>query len=584
MTTLAFSFNKTMSESKQPTLPASPSNAPTEGGGQARHKPLGERLIERGLINRMQLDVALKEQRRTSERLGRILVGLGFVSESDIASLIFEDSGTHLVSLRKTIPDPSLFVGLDETFLRKHLFVPVSKGDGYITVAMANPDDVYAADQIRKHFAIPLHVLGATREEILDSIRECLGTGGEKLKRTLDANPEDENAAIRIVDGVLNHALDQRATDIHFEPEEKLLRIRYRVDGVLLPGDNVSSKISPAVLTRVKLLAGLDISEHRLPQDGRFRFQTPSGPVDLRVSVIPTVHGENIVVRVLDHSGTAPRLETLGLSSEHIEILKGMANRPYGILFVTGPTGSGKSTTLFALLATIDAMERKICTVEDPVEYRMPLIRQCQVNADIGFNFAAALRSILRQDPDVILVGETRDTETAQIAVRSALTGHLVMSTLHTNSAVGAIPRLIDMGIDRFLVNSTLIGVLAQRLVRMLCPKCKEGYSPSPEERRWLGPDVPAGEITLYRPRGCAVCKSKGFRGRTGLFELFITDDETAQLVSRGASEREILAVAKAHGMRGMAEDGKLKVLQGVTSISEVLRVISETEDAVARG
>lgn len=558
--------------------------APAEAGAAKRHKPIGERLIEQGLINRLQLDVALKEQRRTGEKLGRILVGLGFVTESDIASLVFADSGTSMISLRKNLPDPKLFTGLDEGQLRKHLFVPVVKGDGYLTVAMANPDDVYVTDQIRKIFGMPLHVLGATREEILDTIRDMMGTGGEKLRSALDASPEDDNAAIRIVDGILNHALDQRATDIHFEPEEKLLRIRYRVDGVLLPGENVSANVSPAVLTRLKLLAGLDISEHRLPQDGRFRIQTPSGPVDLRVSALPTIHGENLVVRILDHSGTAPRLDVLGLSEEHKEILKGIASRPYGMLFVTGPTGSGKSTTLFALLATIDAMERKICTVEDPVEYRMPLIRQCQVNPDIGFDFASALRSILRQDPDVILVGETRDTETAQIAVRAALTGHLVMSTLHTNSAVGAIPRLVDMGIDKFLINSTLIGVLGQRLVRVLCPKCKASYAATPEERRWLGPEAPAGEILLYRAKGCPVCKNKGFRGRTGIFELFVTDEETTQLVSRGAPEKEILAVARAHGMRTMADDGRKLALQGFTSISEVLRVTSEVEEAVARG
>ncbi len=556
-----------------------------EGGNPSQlHKPLGERLIERGLINRVQLDVALKEQRRTGEKIGRILIGLGFVSEADIAALLFEESGTTMVSLKKTPPDPSLFAGLDEDFLRAHLFVPVARRDGYLAVAMANPDDVYAADQIRKQFGMPIQVLGATREEILDAMRDGFGGGGEKLKTTLDAGSEDENAAIHIVEGIINFALDQRATDIHFEPEEKLLRVRYRVDGILVQGENVSARVGPAVLTRIKILAGLDISEHRLPQDGRLRFATPSGPVDMRVSVLPTVFGENIVMRILDHSGTVPRLDLLGLPDQVSEILKGIVNRPYGMLYVTGPTGSGKSTTLFALLATVDAMERKICTVEDPVEYRLPLIRQCQVNAEIGFDFAGALRSILRQDPDVILLGETRDTETAQIAVRAALTGHLVLSTLHTNSAVGAIPRLIDMGIDRFLINSSLIGVLAQRLVRLLCPKCKERYSASAEERKWFGSFAPAGEFFLHRPKGCAVCKNKGYRGRTAIVELFMIDGEICQLISEGAPEKTLLTSARQRNPLSMMDDGRMKVLQGMTTISEVLRVATEVEEATGRG
>lgn len=555
-----------------------------EGNPSHIHKPLGERLIERGLINRVQLDVALKEQRRTGEKIGRILIGLGFVSEADIAALLFEESGTTMVSLKKTPPDPSLFTGLDEDFLRAHLFVPVARRDGYLTVAMANPDDVYAADQIRKQFGMPIQVLGATREEIVEAMREGFGGGGEKLKTALDAGSEDENAAIHIVEGIMHFALDQRATDIHFEPEEKLLRVRYRVDGILVQGENVSSRVGPAVLTRVKILAGLDISEHRLPQDGRFRFQTSSGPVDMRVSALPTVYGENIVIRILDHSGSVPRLDLLGLPDGMTEILKGIVNRPYGMLYVTGPTGSGKSTTLFGLLATVDAMERKICTVEDPVEYRLPLIRQCQVNSEIGFDFAGALRSILRQDPDVILLGETRDTETAQIAVRAALTGHLVLSTLHTNSAVGAIPRLIDMGIDRFLINSSLIGVLAQRLVRLLCPKCKERYPATPEERKWLGSFAPAGELFLYRPKGCTVCKNKGYRGRTAIFELFMIDEEICRLISEGAPEKTLLESARKRNPLSMMDDGRMKVLQGMSTISEVLRVATEAEEATGRG
>ncbi|HET6203630.1 MAG TPA: GspE/PulE family protein [Planctomycetota bacterium] len=540
---------------------------------------LGDRLIARSLLTHAQLEVALKEQKRTGEPLGRILVGLGFIAEEVLGAVLFDAEGSPFVSLREERPDPALLEACGEALLRRHPFVPIRREGNGLLVAMADPTDVLAVDGITRALGLPVRTVGAPREEIQAAVRAYLAGKGDRLDATIDGRGEDADAAVHFVEGLLSHAHEVGATDIHLEPEERLLRVRFRVDGLLVPAENVPADLALAVLSRVKLLAGADISEHRLPQDGRIRFEGRAGRVDLRVSVLPTIHGENIVLRLLDAAGTVPRLDRLGLPPRIAEACRAAAARPNGLFLASGPTGSGKTTTLFALLATLDAMQRKICTTEDPVEYRLPLVRQCQVRPEIGLTFAAALRALLRQDPDVLLVGEMRDLETAQIAVRAALTGHLVLSTLHTTSAVGSLPRLLDMGIEPFLLNSTILGVLAQRLVRLLCRACAVEEEPTPGEREWLGAGLPPGARLLH-PRGCPACRGGGFRGRIGIYELFTPSAASAEIAARRGSARDLAREARARGMSTLLDDGRAKVLSGSTTMGEVLRVTVDAGEA----
>ena len=543
--------------------------------GPPRKLPLGKRLRQRGLITETQLEVALKEQQRTEEPLGAILQTLGFIREEDLARLLFEDIGVEFVSLRERLPLVALLDRFDVELMRELMFVPLAEHNAVLDVAMANPSDIYAADRIQHETRMTIVVFGATRGEIIDVIAR---ENHRRNKDILQHEDQSDEAAVEAVESMMRRAVELGATDLHIEPEEKLVRVRYRLDGVLTPGENLPCHLTRPVVTRLKLLASLDITESRLPQDGRIRWGGPYGDVDLRVSILPCVQGETVVIRLLDHSGTVPELHQLGVPAELAATLKKAAQSPHGLLYVTGPTGSGKTTTLYSLLATIDPMSRKICTVEDPVEYRLPLIRQCQVQPDIGLDFAAALRSLLRQDPDVILIGETRDQETASIAVRSALTGHFVLSTLHTTSALGAVSRLRDMGVAPFLVSASLSGVIGQRLVRRLCPECREPRPLQREEVKFYADlEIPAPESTWHpSSTNCEACGGRGFRRRVGIYEYLSISDGIRSAIAEGAQASDIAAAAAADGFRPMLSHALELAQEGITSLAEVLRVVPE--------
>ncbi|MFH1999103.1 MAG: ATPase, T2SS/T4P/T4SS family [Planctomycetota bacterium] len=546
---------------------------------------MGDQLVQAGLITQDQLKLALDEQKRVNEHLGRILVNLGFISEITLAKTLADLFGIPFISLKNTKFDRELLRTFPSDLARKHLLIPIMREeDGNVRVAMANPSNVLSVDAVQEFLGVRINIAAALESEISDAISSMMEREKNDAPPGLEETEHPEGIAaktllhdmssnVEIVDRIIEYALRNHATDIHFEPEKKLLRIRYRIDGTLHPGETFPLDMLSLVLTRVKILSGLDITERRLPQDGRISMDYNQRTIDFRVSTMPTAHGENIVIRILDRGSISLDLKDLGLSSALRQQLIDMANQPYGMILVSGPTGSGKTTTMYALLLCLDSMAKKIVTIEDPIEYELPLIRQSQVDPGIHYTFADGLRTILRQDPDVILVGEIRDHETAEVAMRASLTGHIVLASIHTNTAIGAIPRLLDIGIDPFLINSSLSGVLAQRLVRKTCKECREPYRPTQSEADWLGIDSGTAGTTLYKAKGCALCRSTGYSKRTALFELFKMDDDFASLVTQSADEKGMEAMARQKGMAFMKEDGKQKVLEGITTTQEVLRV-----------
>lgn len=535
----------------------------------AKRRPIGERLLASGDLTRAQLQMALAEHERTREPIGKILISLGLVTQERLDTLVFEDAHVERVQIRGRRIDRALVEGKYLEKLRELCAVPIEKIGNKWTIAVADPSDILVADALSTIFPGARHIVGAARSEILEILRD-LAVG----PRAQAAPTDITNDAVVSLNNIFQEALARRATDVHIEPEEKLARVRYRVDGVLVSGPTFTNDSANAIVSRLKIVSGLDISIKRMPQDGRYRFQGPTGPVDGRVSTIPTVHGENAVVRLLDGSQGIPRLSTLELAPNIEKALREAAGRPHGILYIVGATGSGKTTTLYSLLASIDAMQRKVCTVEDPVEYQLPLARQTQVQPEIGFDFATALRALLRQDPDVILVGETRDQETADIALRAALTGHLVMSTLHANRASGAAARLIQMGVDPFLLASTLSAVYAQTLMRRLCEHCKTSAAPGSaavDFFQFYDIEVPA---QIYKSTGCEHCNLTGFRGRCAVGELFIPDQKSVEAIQRKASALELHQIAVERGLVPIERATARKAAIGITSIHEAARVI----------
>jgi type IV pilus assembly protein PilB len=551
---------------------------------------LGEQLLARGLLKPDQLELALKEQRRTHEFLGKILRQLGFVDEKTLLALIAENLGVPFESIRGRTLDLALVRVFPEALLREYLFVPLERMEGRVKVAMANPSDVVVSDLVRSRLGCVVRVVAVTETEILEAIRSSFEApilpGSEEPpasgapEATAAGTSVVEASITEIVDHVLAYAVHQRATDVHIEPEEKLLRIRYRIDGVLHPGENLPAASTPQVTTRIKILSNLNISERRLPQDGRFRFTIGPKQIDLRVSLMPTAHGENIVLRILDKSTVSLSLAEVGLPRPMLDLFLRVAEMPHGIFFVTGPTGSGKTTTLYSMLRAVNALEKKVVTIEDPIEYQLPLVRQSQVNPGIGYSFADGLRSILRQDPDVILVGEIRDRETADVAVKASLTGHLVLTSLHTNSAAGAFPRLLDIGIDPYLVNSSVIAAAAQRLVRKTCENCHETHVPTEAQRRLFGRALEEG--SFRRGRGCDRCNRTGYRGRTGVYEVLVADDEIRRIVAERGPEKDIVAAHRARGGVLLFDHALEKARAGVTTLDEVMRLSREIVAAVA--
>ena len=567
-------------------------------------KKIGELLVEQGKISERDVERTLLAQGEMGDMFGQVLIKLGLVSELDFAQVLGQQLDIPLCAAADYPEEPIRLEGLAEDFLINNAVVPVGVNDDTVTFAAAKPQDPFLGKALGMALARPVRISLGLESDISKAILLYLQQGGEtedddEISDQFAGQSDDEfiehlkdlaseAPVIRLVNQIIHRALDLGASDIHIEPFEDGLHLRYRVDGVLQEyPDSPGSNLAAAIASRIKLLSHMNIAEQRLPQDGRIMTRVKGHELDLRVSTIPTVHGESIVMRVLDRESIQLSLPDMGFSPDTLERYLKLLARPHGVLLVTGPTGSGKTTTLYASLASLDAESLKIITVEDPVEYQLQGVNQIQVQAQIELDFARALRSILRQDPDIIMIGEMRDTETAQIGVQSALTGHLVLSTLHTNTAAGAITRLEDMGIERYLITSSVNGVLAQRLVRTLCKSCKAPVALSEEviQQYGLQPFVEPGQTEIYQARGCSECMDTGYRGRTSIHELFPLDEEMHRVIMTGADATSLHSAARGQGMITLYEDGLRKVVQGQTSLEEVMRVTqdqSEMEPSLA--
>lgn len=554
-------------------------------------KTLPDKLLEEGLLSTSQLKQVLEEEARTREPIHRIILKRGLVPEEALASLLADLAGVPYVKLSDYLIDSEVISAVPEEVARRFKVFPIFKIGNTLTIAMAEPTNILALDQVRQASGCEVEAVVSTESDInqaLDqyyatrgSIAEVvkgldLGMIGLEDERTITAERLEKVAevapVVKLVNLLIVSAVRDKASDIHLEPDENSLNVRLRIDGILHETFSFPKHLQSAIISRIKILSELDIADSRTPKDGRFRMKVEDREIDLRVSVFPTIHGENVVLRLLDRSGALLSLQELGLSEEAREKYYRLITKPFGLILVTGPTGSGKTTTLYATLNTINTPEKNIVTIEDPVEYHLKLIRQSQVNPKAGVTFATGLRSILRQDPDIIMVGEIRDVETAQIAIQAALTGHLVLSTLHTNDAVTALTRLIDMGVEPFLISSSVVGVLAQRLVRTICDKCKEFYDPGQRTISMLGLDQAQGGIKFSRGRGCQFCKNSGYRGRIGIFELIVMNQAIREIVMGKASSSDIKKESLKAGMKTLREDGLRKVLAGLTTVEEVLR------------
>jgi type IV pilus assembly protein PilB len=547
-------------------------------------------LVAERLVTPEALADARAEQQRSGKSLGRVLIEMGLITEGNLVSALAKQLGLTFVDLGDRLIDPAIASLLPESLARRYCVMPFALDeDGTLHVAMSDPSNVLALDDIRTVTDREVRPVVATRNDIVAAIDRFLRSEGEISDLAeglqLDDGSDDLDAMdaviddapiVKFVNALITQAVRDRASDIHIEPQERDVRVRYRVDGVLHEIMTQSRKIHPAVVSRLKIMSDLDIAERRIPQDGRISLKTGGKAVDLRVSTLPTVFGEKVVMRVLDKSSVLLKLTDLGFLDNNYERYEASFRKPYGMILVTGPTGSGKSTTLYATLNVINSPEVNIVTTEDPVEYRLPGISQVQINKKAGLTFPTALRSILRQDPDIVLVGEMRDHETAQIGMEAALTGHLVLSTLHTNDAPSAVTRLSEMGIDPFLVASSVDCVLAQRLARKLCERCKESYEPTREELEVAGVGRTADDEppTLYRAVGCTACAKTGYRGRTAIHEVMQVTEEIERLIVERSSSDEVEKFARAQGMRTLREDGLAKVLLGQTTLEEIARVV----------
>jgi type IV pilus assembly protein PilB len=553
-------------------------------------KQLGEILLEGGHVTQEQLATAIEEQRRLGRSLGRVLVDLGALTEGQLVAALATQIGLQFVDLSDYPVDGSAVSRVTDVVCRRHSVLPIGYDEGRLVVAMADPANVFALDDIRSVTGMEVKPVVATKADVLQAINRYHRGEAEldDLTMAMDAGlpePEDLSSVREIVEDapivkfvnlLITQAIQDRASDVHIEPTERDLRVRFRIDGVLHEIMRSPKTIQSGVISRLKIMAEIDIAERRIPQDGRMSVNSNGKKIDLRVATLPTVWGEKVVMRILDNSTAMLTLSDLGFADGNYGVYSRSFTKPYGMILVTGPTGSGKSTTLYATLNIVSRPEVNVITVEDPVEYRLPGINQVQTNAKAGLTFAAALRSILRSDPDIVLLGEIRDHETAQIAIEAALTGHLVLSTLHTNDAPSAITRLTEMGIEPFLVGSALDCVLAQRLARKLCEKCKEAYVPTREmmlESRfaWSADEqLP----TLYRPVGCSACSKTGYKGRLALHEVMAVSEDIERMAVERASALAIGTVARQQGMITLRDDGLAKVRAGLTSVEEILRVV----------
>ena len=567
-------------------------------------RPLGEILLNKGLITQEQLDEALKVQKNTTEQIGRILVDLGYLTERDVLRAHAEQLSIPFLEFDNVSVDEDVAKTIPQSVVQRYNAVPIRRSGNRLTVAMSDPTNVFALDDIRLITGYEIDPMLATAEDIgalmrgvdggatqdelqtalqaldtdggLGGIDDAELTGGgtdEDVDQTRGL--EDEAPIIRVVNVVIQQAIKDRASDIHIEPDRRGVRVRYRVDGVLHEVMQVPKYVHAPLISRIKIMGDMNIAERRLPQDGRIHIRHEGKDYDLRVSSLPTVFGEKVVMRILDQSSVLIGLNKLGMFADIQAHLESVIVQPNGMILSTGPTGSGKTTTQYSILNKINSVEKNITTIEDPVEYQLRGLNQVHVNRKAGLTFANAMRSFVRQDPDIIMVGEIRDLETAETAIQASLTGHLVLSTLHTNDAPSAVTRLVDMGVEPFLIAASVIAVLAQRLGRRICGNCKEPYKPPAEALHRVGFDLEDLEdVVFYRGRGCEQCRHTGYRGRLGLFELMMMNEEIADLIVKRAPLSEVRNAALANGMKTLKSDGFQKVLEGITTVEEVMRVV----------
>ncbi len=579
-----------------------------------KKKMLGEMLVSGGLIKEDQLKLALEEQKKRGGKIGELLVDLGFINEHNIATFLGRQLHIPYIEIEKQLVDVESVRLVPADMARRVAAIPLYMDKESLVVAMADPLNIFGLDDIRKAAGRQIRQVVSTRTDIQKAIDRYYGMGQSIETAAMDfagakggavaeamelpgATAEDA-PVVKLVSMVIAQAIMDRASDIHIDPEGNHIKIRYRIDGVLAEVRTLPREMHAPIVSRVKIMANMDIAEKRVPQDGRFQAKithSDTGPVvtavfrernalrmagdvtvDIRVSTLPVIQGETVVMRILDRTQVIMTLEGLNFTADMFDRYRRLITRPYGMILVTGPTGSGKTTTLYASINTIDRKANNLVTIEDPVEYQMMGVNQVQVNPKAGVTFASGLRSILRQDPDIIMVGEIRDRETAEIAIHAALTGHLVFATLHTNDAAGAATRLMDMGIEPFLIASSTIGILAQRLARQVCDRCKKPYQAAPELLKSLG--LAAGDVTFYRGEGCPACKNSGYKGRIGIYELMEMNDELRGLIVAKASSSAIKASAAQKGSKTLRQEGLIRAASGITSVEEVLRVTQEAE------
>lgn len=545
---------------------------------------LGEMLIANGVITEDQLKATLKVQKEKKERIGTIFKKLGYATEDDIILVLGKQMGIKHLSLSNIIVDRSLLQKVPESIARKYQVIPVYKKNDVLTLSMVDPLDVFAIDKIKELTGLEVEPVVSKESEVMRAISANYLGGKSKLQDAASSvddatdaldqenlqDTEADSPVIKLVNNIISEAVTDGASDVHIEPEADKMRVRYRVDGIMREVMSSPKTFYSSLISRIKVMGGLDISEKRVPQDGRCQLNVSGHEIDIRISTLPTIFGEKIVLRLLDRQNIFVELEHLGLEGAALEALKRQIKKPYGLMLVTGPTGSGKTSTLYAILNSINTLEKNIVTVEDPVEYQMSIINQVQVNPKVGVGFAHGLRAIMRQDPDVIMVGEIRDSETAVMAIQAALTGHMVFSTLHSNDAASAVTRLLNMGIEPFLVASSLTSVVAQRLVRKICPACKEEV---PASEEISVPEVDLQGAILFRGKGCDKCRNSGYSGRTGIFEYLEVDDPIRQLIYKKADAAQIHDVARENGMLTLREAAARKAISGISSLEETMRV-----------
>lgn len=546
-------------------------------------KRLGDLLLEVGLLTAEQLEKALNVQKKTGERLGQTLINLDYITEQSMIEILEFQLGIPHVNLDNIPISPKTAALIPATMAERYLVIPLKKEGKKLTLVMVDPTNFYAIDDVRLVTGCEIEPVIATEKAVTRaitqsySVQERVEKAVSKIRQeenslNLEIQTNDDAPAVSIVNSLINQAIKERASDIHIEPLDKTVRVRFRVDGVLREIVTFPRHTHSAIISRIKIMSEMDIAEKRMPQDGRIKVNEAGREIDIRVSTLPVIAGEKVVMRILDKGAVILDINGLGFSPDNMVRYRKLYTQSYGMVLVTGPTGSGKTTTLYSTLTVLNSPGKNMITVEDPVEYRLDGINQVQVNIKAGLTFASGLRSILRQDPNIVMVGEIRDVETAEIAIRAALTGHLVFSTLHTNDAPGAMTRLIDMGVEPFLVSSSVLGILAQRLVRRICPDCKQVYKPDSVERVFLGV-TPGEEVTLYKGAGCARCGQTGYQGRIALHEAMPVTAEIRELINRRASSNELGEVSMRQGMRTMREDGIQKAFDGLTTVEEIMRV-----------